>query len=213
MNAIPIHLVVEDELSEAVARKLLESGSQSYAVSVVYNRGGYGYIKKRIRGFNNAAKGTPYLVLTDLETRECPPSMIDKWFGRASLQPNLLFRVAVREVEAWLLAHRSSIAEFLGVREGLVPRDVEGMADAKQRLIAVARKSRRRRVREDIVPPQRSTREQGPNYNGRLVEYVVRHWDPRYCANVSPSLERAIQRIDSFRPTWMSPDGENLQEA
>ena len=59
MNPIPIDLVVEDELSESVARKLLESSSQSYALRIVYSRGGYGYIKKNIFGFNNAAKGTP----------------------------------------------------------------------------------------------------------------------------------------------------------
>ena len=203
MTPIPINLVVEDELSEAVARKLLRTGVQSYAVSVVYNRGGYGYIKKNIRGFNSAAKGTPWLVLTDLDTRECPPSMIDRWFGPASLEPNLLFRVAVREVEAWLLAHRSAFAEFVGVREGLVPQDVEQIDNPKKKLIDIVRRSRRKRIREDIVPPQRSTREQGPDYNGRLVRFVEGHWDPRDCANACRSLDKAIHRIDSFTPSWM----------
>ncbi len=209
MNPIPINLAVEDELSEAVARKLLESGSRSYAVRVVYSRGGYGYIKKNIRGFNSAAKGTPWLVLTDLDARECPPSMIDRWFGPASLEPNLLFRVAVREVEAWLLAHRRAFAEFVGVREGLVPQDVEQIDDPKKKLIDIVRRSRRKRIREDIVPPQRSTRKQGPDYNGRLVRFVQGHWDPRDCANVSHSLQKAIHRIDSFVPSWMSPDEED----
>lgn len=203
MTPIPISLVVEDELSEAVARKLLRTGVQSYAVSVVHNRGGYGYIKRNIRGFNNAAKGTPWLILTDLDAKECPPSMIDSWFGPASLEPNLLFRVAVREVEAWLLAHRSAFAEFVGVREGLVPRNVEQIDDPKKTLIDIVRRSRRKRIREDIVPPQRSTREQGPDYNGRLVRFVEGHWDPRDCANVSRSLEKALRRIDSFVPSWI----------
>ncbi len=213
MTPIPISLVVEDELSEAVARKLLESGSRSYAVQVVYNRGGYGYIKKNIRGFNNAAKGTPYLVLTDLDARECPPSMIDRWFAPASLEPNLLFCVAVREVEAWLLAHRSAFAEFVGVGEALVPQDVEQIDDPKKKLIEIVRNSRRRRIREDIVPPRRSTRVQGPDYNGRLVRFVEAHWNPRYCADVSRSLEKAIQRIDAFQPTWMSSNAEYSQDA
>lgn len=209
MTPIPINLVVEDELSEAVARKLLRTGVQSYAVRVVYSRGGYGYIKKNIRGFNNAAKGTPWLILTDLDAGECPASMIDRWFGPASLEPNLLFRVAVREVEAWLLAHRSAFAEFVGVREGLVPQDVEQIDDPKKKLIDIVRRSRRKRLREDIVPPQHSTREQGPDYNGRLVRFVEGHWDPRDCAKTSRSLEKAIHRIDSFVPSWMLPDGED----
>lgn len=209
MTPIPINLVVEDELSEAVARKLLRTGVQSYVVSVVYNRGGYGYIKKKIRGFNNAAKGTPYLVLTDLDTEDCAPVLIGKWLNNRTLQPNLLFRVAVREVEAWLLADRSAFAEFVGVREGLVPQDVEQISDPKEKLIDIVRKSRRKRVREDIVPPQRSTRVQGPDYNGRLVRFVDSHWDPRDCANGSRSLEKAIHRIDSFVPSWRSPDEED----
>jgi len=201
MTPIPISLVVEDELSEAVARKLLESGSRSYAVRVVYSRGGYGYIKKNIRGFNNAAKGAPWLVITDLDAGECPPSMIDRWFGSTSLEPNLLFRVAVREVEAWLLAHRSAFAEFVGVREALVPQKVEQIDDPKKKLIAIARRSRYKGIREDIVPPQRSTREQGPYYNGRLVRFIEDHWDPRQCAGVSHSLDKAVRSIDAFVPS------------
>lgn len=206
MIPIPINLVVEDELSEAVARKLLRTGVQSYAVSVVYNRGGRGYIKKNICGFNNAAKGTPYLVVTDLDTEVCAPVLIDKWFKKRTVQPNLIFRVAVREVEAWILAHRSAFAKFVGVREGLVPQNVEQIDDPKKKLIDIVRRSRRKRIREDIVPPERSMREQGPDYNGRLVRFVEGHWDPRLCTSVCRSLEKAIHRIDSFVPSWISPD-------
>ena len=206
MNPIPIDLVVEDELSEAVASKLLELSSQSYAIRIVYSRGGYGYIKKNIGGFNNAAKGTPYLVVTDLDTEDCAPALIGKWLNKRTLHPNLLFRVAVKEVEAWLLAHRSAFAEFVGVREGLVPKNVEQIDDPKKKLIDIVRRSRRKRIREDIVPPQCSTREQGPDYNGRLVRFVEGYWDPRDCARVCRSLEKAIDRIDSFVPSWASPD-------
>lgn len=206
MNPIPINLVVEDELSEAVARKLLESSSRPYALRIVYSRGGYGYIKKKIRGFNNAAKGTPYLVVTDLDTEDCAPVLIDKWLNKQTLQPNLLFRVAVKEVEAWLLAHRSAFAEFVGVCEGLVPQSVEQIDDPKKKLINIVRQSRRKRIREDIVPPRRSRREQGPDYNGCLVRFVEGHWNPRDCATASRSLEKAIHRVDSFVPSWMSPD-------
>ncbi len=206
MTPIPINLVVEDELSEAVARKMLGAAVQSYAVRVVYSRGGYGYIKRNIRGFNSAAKGMPWLVLTDLDVRECPPSMIDRWFGSAFREPNLLFRVAVREVEAWLLAHRSAFADFVGVREALVPQDVEQINDPKKKLIDIVRASRRKRIREDIVPPPRSTRKQGPAYNGRLVGFVERHWDPRHCAHVSRSLDKAVRCIDSFVPNWIASE-------
>ncbi len=133
MDPIPINLVVEDELSEAVVSRLLDSSPQVYATRVVYNRGGYGYIKARILGFNRAAKGEPYLVLTDLDAADCPPSLISDWFGAAEMGPNLVFRVAVHQVEAWLLADRATFADFVGVREGIIPKDIEGIKDAKKK--------------------------------------------------------------------------------
>ena len=203
MEPIPINLVVEDELSEAVARRLLESASRPYAIRVVHSRGGYGYIKNRIRAFNNVAKGTPYSVLTDLDAGECAPAMINRWFSPVSVEDNLLFRVAVREVEAWLLAHRSAFAKFVGVPQALVPPDVEEIDNPKKRLIDIARRSRYKRIREDIVPPQHSRRQQGPDYNGCLVGFVEKHWDPRRCMGVCRSLDKAVRRINSFVPSWM----------
>ncbi len=80
MNIIPVNLVVEDFLSEAVLRRLLENSNQPFAVGACYCHGGFGYIKSKIMGFNHAAKGTPFLVLTDLDQAECPPAMLKEWF-------------------------------------------------------------------------------------------------------------------------------------
>jgi len=64
---IPIQLAVEDELSEKVLRRLLTDSDRPFHVSSVINRGGYGYLKSKIDGFNKSAKGLPFLVLTDLD--------------------------------------------------------------------------------------------------------------------------------------------------
>ena len=76
---IPILLAVEDDLSEAVLRKILTQSNRPYAVGTCYNHGGYGYIRKLIQGLNNAARGTPFLVLTDLDRVQCPPELITAW--------------------------------------------------------------------------------------------------------------------------------------
>lgn len=109
---IPIQLAVEDDLSEAVLRKILSTSGRPYAVGTCYLGRGFGYLRKTIHGFNNAAKGTPYLVLTDLDQAECPPNLIGAWL-QVPIHANLVFRVAVREVEAWLLADRAGLARFL----------------------------------------------------------------------------------------------------
>jgi hypothetical protein len=104
---IPINLAVEDELSEVVSRKLLKVTRRSYVVGACYSQGGFGYLRKKISGFNNAAKGTPFFVLTDLDRGPCASALIGEWLpSPIPKHPNLILRVAVQEVEAWLLAAR-----------------------------------------------------------------------------------------------------------
>ena len=50
---IPINLAVEDDLSESVLRKILQD---RYVVGNCYKRGGFGYLKKNIAGFNPSAR-------------------------------------------------------------------------------------------------------------------------------------------------------------
>ncbi|MGL5065102.1 MAG: hypothetical protein ACRC62_34470, partial [Microcoleus sp.] len=107
MTDIPINLVFEDALSEAVLKQMLKQSERPFSVGNCLNQRGYGKIKKIIGGLNHAAKGMPYLVLTDLDNAECPLEIIFEWLSQPK-HPNLLFRIAVKEVEAWLLAHREA---------------------------------------------------------------------------------------------------------
>ena len=102
---IPVNLATEDELSEAVLRRLLDHADRGYAIGTAYGRRGFGYLRRTITGWNRAAQFVPFIVLTDLDRRPCPTELIEDWL-REARHPNLLLRVAVREVEAWLLADR-----------------------------------------------------------------------------------------------------------
>ncbi len=195
---IPINLAVEDDLSEAVLRRLLQT---RYAVGICYKRGGFGYLKKTIRGFNNASKGMPHIVLTDLDSGECAPALIEDWLP-VPTHHNLLFRVAVREVESWVLADCDHFAKFIGIRKTLVPVNVDAIDEPKECLINLTRKSRKRDLREDIVPTEGSTAKQGPDYNGRLISFVKEFWNPYEAMHNSPSLERTIRAVENFQPGW-----------
>src|SRR6266496_4963185 len=126
MVPIPLNLAVEDPLTESLFSKIFSSIPTVYAIRTIYNRGGYGYLKQNINGFNNAAKGVPFLVATDLDRYNCPADLIDEWLNRPK-HDNLLLRVAVREAEAWVLADRENFAKFLGIRAALIPDDVEAL--------------------------------------------------------------------------------------
>lgn len=200
-NVIPVNLAVEDVLSEAVARKMLASTNRNYKVGCCYMRDGKVYLRKLIAGLNNAAKGIPFLVLTDLDQEECAPILVQSWL-RSPKHANLLFRVAVREVEAWVLADTNAFADFLSISAEAIPADVDSIGDPKQFLIALAARSRRRTIREDIVPRHGSTAKQGPNYNTRLISFIDRFWDPKKAMLKSQSLNGTIVRLSKFSPTW-----------
>ena len=202
---IPIELAVEDDLSAAVVRTVLERSGQPFYAGTSYIGHGFGYLRNHIRGFNNAAQGTPWFVLTDLDESECPPELVKRWLPEPK-HPNLLFRVAVREVEAWLLADRAGFARFLGIRKDLIPLNADSIQDPKQHLIALASRSRRREIREDIVPPRGSVRQIGPNYNGRLVSFVRKHWDVEVAMLCSESLTRTMSSLSKFTPPWPLAD-------
>jgi hypothetical protein len=205
MTSIPVNLAVEDQLSEAVLRRILSHVDRGFAIGTAYNRGGYGYLKRTVRGWNRAAAGIPFVLLTDLDSRyDCPPALIGDWLTEP-LHPNLLFRVAVREVEAWLLGDRTNLARFLRVSPVLIPTGPEALGDPKTTLIALAAKSRRTDIRDRIVPKKGSTARQGRDYNGCLTEFVRGNWDIDSSSGECPSLRHALRRIREFDPVWDRP--------
>lgn len=192
-----VNLVVEDSLSEAVVQAILRQ--TPYRAGVCLGKKGAGFIKQRISGFNKAARLSPYIVLTDLDNAECPATLIRSWLPEAR-SPYLVFRIAVKEIEAWVLADRKMFANFLGVQQELIAINVEEIRDPKQELMKIVGKSKNRELRDAIVPPQGSTRKQGPDYNGRLISFVENFWSAARASKNAPSLKSMIQRIDAFQP-------------
>ena len=201
MDPIPVNLAVEDALSEAVLRRILQAYGGPWAIGTVYGRGGIGYLRKMITGFNRAARGIPFVVLADIDRAPCAPELLAEWLPHGA-EPNMMLRFAVREVEAWVISDAASLADFLGVPQRLVPLDVEGIVNPKRELVNLARRSRRRGIVDDLVPKNGSTAVVGRNYNARIQDYIHRHWRPSRARQISGSLDRAVSAIDGFVPAW-----------
>lgn len=200
MTDILINLAVEDDLSEAVLKEILKQSQRPFLIGSCLKRGGYGYLKRILPRINNSAvKASPYLVLTDLDKNECPLALMSEWLAYPK-HPNLIFRVAVKEVEAWLLAHREAFAQFLGVSVDLIPGNVDSISDPKQLLIEITRKSNKRSLREAIIPSKNSTAKIGRDYNGQLIQFVQQNWQVEIAKTHSKSLERAVNAIIRFEP-------------
>ena len=193
-----ITLAVEDALSGVIAQRLIGDYLPGVALSETLGNQGIGSIRRRVRDLNQIALyQNPVLVLADLDSPDdCPVNRVTRLIGRLPLSPNLIIRIAVLEVESWILADRPGIAQWLRIATATVPRDVESLVDPKRTLVELARRSRNRALRESISPESvRGSGRTGPGYNNVLGEFVTQLWDPESARLNSPSLDRSIIRI------------------
>src|SRR5579859_6905926 len=118
-----IVLATEDVLSEHAGLRLaVEAGLQ---VSQLIRRNGKGYLQSRIRNFCQMATFQTVLVIADLDRARCPSELLADWFGTREVPSGLIVRIAVREVEAWILADHQAMRELVGSRAGRLPDDPE----------------------------------------------------------------------------------------
>ena len=185
VTPIIISSAVEGVVDEAVVKRLIvEAGG---GIGPIYGKRGKSQLKQKINGYNNAARHDPWIVLVDLNREaDCPPPLKAVWLPNPA--PFMCFRIAVREVEAWLLADRERFASFFRVRLLHIPAAPEVLNDPKEAVIEVSRKSRSRDIRLDMVPRPGSGRTIGPAYVSRLIEFVSdrqRGWRPERAAQSS----------------------------
>ena len=197
MSLDPIIIAYEDALSGAILKRVLSEYAPNIIIRLELSRGGFGYLKTNAPKWNRAARNIPVLLLTDLDQKTCPASLINEWVGEPK-HPHFLFRVAVREVEAWLLADRENFAAYLNISKDKVPLNPESNQDPKALLLRLVAKSRKRRLKLDLLPVEGGTARQGPNYNEGLIRYVTDHWDVSQAAKNATSLERMIRRLERF---------------
>jgi hypothetical protein len=184
-----VSAAVEGDTDEAVVQQLIRHiGAEP---GRVYGRKGKPDLRARVEGYNHAARRAPWLILVDLDQdAPCAPPLCRDWVPHPA--PHLCFRVAVRAMEAWLMADADALASYLSVAKTRVPADPEAEADPKRTLVNLARRSRRTALVKDMVPREGSGRSEGPAYASRIVEFASLHWRPDVAAERSDSLRRAI---------------------
>ena len=203
-----VDIAVEDRLSEAVLRRLLAEAPGRLRVGLVHpmrrswdasgSSGGYGYIRKALPGFNAIAGFQPVVVLVDADNRVCPPETISEWLGGKRHHPSLIVRVAVREVEAWLLADADGMSEFLSVRRDCLPLETQRLKDPKRYLVRLAARSRRRDIREELAPAVGTRAKTGPFFTAAVSGFARDLWNPEAAAKNNDSLRRARKALDSL---------------
>ena len=184
-----ISAAVEGPMDEAVVRRLIcHVGGR---VGVIYGKDGKASVLNKLKGYNNAGRHSLWIVLVDLDNdQDCAPLARAAWLPKPS--PRLCFRIAVREVEAWLMADAETLADYLSIARSKVPANVESLNAPKAALVNLARGSRRKNIREDMVAREGSGRQVGVAYVSRLIEYVKTTWRPDVASQRADSLRRTI---------------------
>jgi hypothetical protein len=133
---VVVSIAVEGPTDVPVARRVLEA--VGLGIGPVYQKGGKGGLDRRLSGYNRAALISPWMVLRDLDhDAPCPAALVAELLPRRS--PSMALRIAVPQVEAWLLADAERMSSYLSVPRSAVPPLPEELPDAKQRLVDLAR--------------------------------------------------------------------------
>lgn len=189
-----VALATEDALSEAIGQRLVEDSAGALSVSLFLRKSGFGYLKSKIRNFCELARQMPVLLITDLDNAQCPMTLIGAWSRHDVVPDQLIFRVAVRQIESWLLADRESLASFLKVSIQRLPGNPDELSDAKRFLLQLAIRAPRQ-IRDELVASPDAMAAQGLGYNALLSGFVRSHWNPSRAARRSHSLARARIRL------------------
>jgi hypothetical protein len=190
-----LYIATEDELSEAVADRLVLDANHGLRVAVRIRRQGNGYLRKKFLDLAKIAYKIPVLLLTDLDRIDCPPTLLANWRGERMLPEGMIFRVAVREIEAWLLADREGFSRFTGVQLDKVPQYPESLDDPKQTLLSLVRRYGNRDIKDGILPERGSSAKIGYAYNQTLSRFVQDAWSVTNASRNADSLDRACRRL------------------
>ena len=183
---------VEGDLDEAMLRRIATYAGLT--VGIVHGRKGKPFLLRSLNGYNNAARFSPWFVLVDLNGDcDCAPVCLHQWLPDPSR--HMCFRIAVRAIESWVMSDRDRVARWLGISRANVPAEPDHLEDPKRELINLARRSRRRGLREDLVPREGSGRAVGPLYAMRMSQFIqddTHGWRPEQAIRISDSLARCI---------------------
>ncbi len=192
---MPFTGAVEGPVDEAVLRAVLKHVGLN--LGVVYGKTGKDYLHQKIENFNQAARRSPWIVLLDLNhDADCAPALRSSLLPKPSSKMNL--RIAVREIESWLMGDPLRLSSFLGISPGKIPSNPDGLDDPKETMIKLASISRKRDIREDMVPRPGSRRSVGQAYSSRMIEFVNDRkagWRPAVAARNSVSLDRCLNAL------------------
>lgn len=199
-------IVVEGETDRPVVTKL--AADAGFAISSIINMRGKSQLDAHLDGYNSAAKGSPWFVLRDLDNdAKCAPDLLPSLCARPSTW--MALRIAVKELESWLLADTEAMAKLLGLPEASFPANPDIEPDPTITLVNLARKSQRGAIRRRLVPKRGSSAQVGPLYEATIIDFGMNHWSPERASRKSDSLRRTRAALKALNRKWRAYTGNS----
>lgn len=193
---MPMALATEDVLSEAIGLRLLRELPVPVTPGLLLRKDGFGYLRSGMNNWRQLAQRQTVLILTDLDQVACPVALRADWLGNKPAPVNLMLRIAVREVESWVLADHEAMRKLIG-QKGTLPPAPDTLPDPKQHFLKLA-KLAAKPVRQDLLKETGAVASQGIGYNHRLTAWIRSDWSPERAAQRSPSLQRTRMRLNEL---------------
>jgi hypothetical protein len=193
------HVVHEGVTDLAVLVKTLEAAGWPHDSILSDNKRGKANIDTALPKLANEAKTKPVIVVRDLDQDGVCASqwLQDKRYAARWLT----YRIAVRSIESWFLADRKNAAHSLRVTAQQVPKSPDDEPNAKQTIIALARKSSNQSIRNLLVPRPGVSATVGPGYV-LWFEKSCALWSYQKAQENSESLRRAHQAFVKLRTDY-----------
>ena len=202
-----IFIVGEDEVTRNIIQRLVYYCSENYNILTSFPARG-GRIKSLVQNYNTLSAENPVVLLTDIDTYDCAPSLINQWFSTVPKNDNFLVRVAIDEAEAWLMADREGFADYFKVPIDKIPTSkvlsrfrpsVKEMDFPYKSSLFMMRQiipfTSKNDFKISLIPEDGISK--GPLYNSSIVPFIGR-WDIENAILNSTSLERTVNRLRTF---------------
>lgn len=191
-----LRIVTEGDTDLPIARALATAAG--FAVDVEIPCGGKTKLDPLLEKYSKAAVHLPWLVIRDLDhDATCAAALVQRLLPHPAHLLSL--RIAVRSMEAWLLADLDGMAGFLRVSKGKFPLHPEQLASPKDELVRLARLSPKKGLRDEMVPRPGTSRRVGPGYESRVIEFATNQYRLKRALPRSPSLRGALASLQRLR--------------
>jgi hypothetical protein len=197
-------IVVEGDTDLPYVRKLVADAKLE--ITTELDAGGKGNIDRDLVSYNSAGRSMPWVVFRDLDSdAPCGGAFI----GALKLRPARWFRLrlAIRELESWVLADATGLSSFIEVDAKWIPSEPDLEMDATASLLNVAKRASAH-YRRCLLPARGSTAKVGPLYEATVIEFGERAWSLERAAKRSPSLRRARAALRKLGREWRAFVGQ-----